>query len=213
MYTKVLFDLDGTLIDTAPGIKRSMCEMLRIMGLPPINDEQQMALIGPPLKLGFSRILGLSGDTLDEAIRIYREIMPDIARGIVKPFNGVPELLRALKNSGRFIGVITSKQQSTAREHLEDFALWTYIDYLSGALPDGSGEKTELLKAAATDIGFDASTVMIGDRFYDLDAAKAVGIASIGVKYGYAPEGEIDGCAPTYTVNTVEELTELLLYE
>lgn len=59
MYTKVLFDLDGTLIDTAPGIKRSMREMLRIMGLPPINDEQQMALIGPPLKLGFSRILGL----------------------------------------------------------------------------------------------------------------------------------------------------------
>lgn len=210
-YKRIFFDLDGTLIDTAPGIIASMNRMLEIRNLPPINMEQHMALIGPPLQLGFSEVLGLSGEELSEAIRVYREIMPDISRELIAPFGGVIELLDALKRHGAFIGVITSKQQSTAIEQLDHFGIWKYVDYIMGAEPNGEGEKTALMKKADSEIAFDDDCVMIGDRFYDLNGAKAVGIASIGVSYGYAPVGELEGCKPTFIANTVGELQGLLL--
>lgn len=213
-YTIIFFDLDGTLIESGPGIITATRAMMKDLGLQDKTDDEMKKFIGPTLVNSFSEYLGIRGEDVHRAIALYRQKYDEMGLAVTKPYPGVKELLQELKKRGKRLGVVTSKIHPTAELHLKKFGLWQYIDYLRGADPAGAGEKEELLKLAAYDnLTKDqyGCAVMIGDRLFDLDAAHVVGIDSIGVLYGYGTREEIEGCRPTHIVKSVEDLAGILL--
>lgn len=211
-YSKIMFDLDGTLIHSKPGIIKALRLAMADMGLPERDDEYMCNLIGPPFQLGFPRYLGLKGEEIDRMVGIYMRYAAEIfpQPGMLTPFPGAVSLLSALHSEGRCVGIVTSKGAKPANEQIDLFGFRPYLSFVMTADNNGNGEKTELLQKTCGSLGKDG-LVMVGDRFYDLDAAHACGVDSIGVLYGYASPGEIQKCDPTYIVSTMEELHALLL--
>lgn len=211
-YDTVFFDLDGTLIESGPAIFATARATLADMGLSCPPDEHLHKMVGPPLKAGFSEFLHIPENRLDEAANLYREKAKTMGMGSTLPYEGVIALLQALKAHKIRVGVVTSKVQSTALEQLAAFGIAPYVDYVRGAFPDGNGEKTELLRIAIKEFCTPENrAVMVGDRYFDLNAARNVGIFSIGVLYGYGEHAEIKACAPTHIARDVKELERLLL--
>lgn len=211
-YATVFFDLDGTLIESGPAIFATTRATLTEMGLPCPDDVFLRRLIGPPLKMGFSEFLGIPADRVDEAVNLYREKAKTMGVALAEPYEGVLEMLGALKAAGLRLGIVTSKVHATALEQLTAFGIAPYADYVRGAFKNGSGEKTELLRIAAAEFPSELErTAMVGDRYFDLDAARNVGLKSIGVLYGYGDRAEIEACKPTHIAQSVAELKELLL--
>ncbi len=205
--------MDGTLIESGPGIVFAIREMMKDLGLPDMQENELSKFVGPPLMTGFSELLGLSGSALNEAIALYRKKYDELGLNVTSAYKGIPELLCELKSRGKKLGVVTSKIQPTAEAHLKRFGLWQYIDYLRGGDPQGIGEKEYLLKLAVSDmLSKDREpAVMVGDRLFDLNAAHVAGMDCIGVLYGYGTSEEIEACKPTYVARSVEELAKLLL--
>ncbi len=210
-YTTVLFDLDGTLIMSGPAIFAAARLMMADMGIPDMPDEKMRSLVGPPLSVGFSEVLSIAEDKISGAIELYAQKARIVGLEPMKPYDGIKELLTELRQNGIRTGVVTSKMQSTAHEHIEHFGLLGGLDYICGALERGRGSKTELLRRAMRELEPLGRAVMVGDRLYDINAANDVGLESIGVLYGYGSRKELEACKPTHIVRSVEELKKLLL--
>lgn len=214
LYSIVLFDLDGTLIESGPGIFAAARAVLRDMDIPDRPDCDMVGMIGPPLADGFRDVLGVPEARIPEAVERYHEAAKTVGMDLIRPYPGVPELLESLDRAGALVGVVTSKITPTAKAHLERFGLAPRIRYVRGGFPGGSAEKSLLLREAIHDLRADkASIVMVGDRHFDLMAARDAGIASVGVTYGYGSESEIDFCNPTHKAASVAALRALLLRE
>ena len=211
-YDKIMFDLDGTLIHSMPGIVRSLRLAMADMGLPERDDTYMRNLIGPPFQLGFPKYLGLHGKDVERMISLYMRYASEVfpQEGMISPFPGTLDLLSALHSGGRCVGIVTSKGAKPANEQIDQIGFRPYLSFVMTADDRGNGEKTELLRRTCDALGRDGM-VMVGDRFYDLDAARACGVDSIGVLYGYASSEEIHNCDPTYIVSTMDELHALLL--
>lgn len=211
-YTTVLFDLDGTLLESGPGILAAARAVLRDMALPDLPDEEMVRMVGPPLADSFRSVLRVPQERVAEAVRRYHETARTVGLDLIFPYPGVRELLGQLKDAGLVLAVVTSKITPTANAHLARVDLARYFDYVGGGTPGGSAEKLPILLAALEALQADKErAVMVGDRHFDLDAARAAGIASIGVGYGYGSAAEIAACAPTHAAQSVAELRELLL--
>ena len=212
LYPTVLFDLDGTLIESAPGIFACARAVMQEMGLPPMTDAELRPMVGPPLAVCFSDVIGVPKDRVQEAVDRYHLLAKTVGLDAIHPYPGIPALLTQLKANGACVCVVTSKVTPTAQSHLERYGLAPFVDHLWGGIPGGSAEKTFLLQTAVDALKVErSSVVMVGDRHYDLRAAPEVGIPSIGVLYGYGSREEIAACAPTHIVETVEALGSLLL--
>ena len=211
-YKYVLFDFDGTLNETGPGIFAATRATMKEFNIPDIPDSEMKKIVGPPLMIGFPTILGMAEDIVPLAVARYRVIAQTVGVDLIKPYPGILDMLRALKEAGVFVGVVTSKVQETAEEQVEQFGFKPYLDYLHGAYSDGCGLKADLLREALAELDADmGSVVMVGDRFYDICGAVENGIDSIGVLYGYGSEPELREAGATYIARTVEELRDMLL--
>lgn len=212
-FQTVMFDLDGTLIESGPGIFGATRAMMRDMGIPDLPDKTMKLFIGPPLTEGFSKILGLDEEGVRKAIDLYHHHYRATYYKLIKPYAGTLELLDKLKRSGRRVCIITAKTETVAREHIKQMGFLDSVEYIRGASAADTGGKAELIRMAINDLGIQnelKSVIMIGDRYYDLDGAHANGIGCIAVSYGYGEPEELAGCKPEYTVATVSELGELL---
>ncbi len=213
-YTIALFDLDGTLVESGPGIFAAARAVLRELSLPDLPDCEMVKMVGPPLADSFQNILKVPSELIPEAVRLYHTISATVGMDLIKPYPGIESLLGELKTAGITLGVVTSKITPTAKAHLTRFGLAPYFDYIGGGTPGGSAEKLPILMAALEALGAEkARAVMVGDRHFDLLAAKKAGVASIGVTYGYGSAQEIASCQPTHTAADVEELRNLLIGE
>lgn len=210
-YTTVLFDLDGTLIRSGPAIFAAARLMMADMGIDDLPDEIMCRLVGPPLSVGFKEVLNMPEDKISGAIELYAQKARIVGLEPMKPYEGIKSLLSELRKAGIRTGVVTSKMQPTAREHIEHFGLLDGLDYICGALERGRGTKTDLLLRAMRELDPLGSAVMVGDRLYDINAANDVGLESIGVLYGYGSKEELEACYPTHIVKSVEELRSLIL--
>ena len=194
----VLFDLDGTLTDSAAGIQRSTREALRRLnaedgGNRPIPAESELGwIVGPPLRESFATLAG--EESVDRMLALYRERYDAIGMFENEVYDGVPAALDQLRARGDRLFVATSKREADAQRIVEHFGLDAYFDGVYGAQSDGRGaDKGEVIAAAIAGARLEAAPriVMIGDRRYDALGARAVGIPAIGALWGYGDRAEL----------------------
>ncbi len=214
MYKTVLFDLDGTLTDPGEGITNSVAFALQKWGIT-VNDKTELyPFIGPPLSESFQKYYGFSEEDSIKAVYCYREYFS--VKGLYenKVYDGVTEMLAALKELGIRIVLATSKPEPYAIEILKHFDLHRYFDCIAGATMDESrNKKDEVITYALDTFGITdkESTVMVGDRHHDILGAKKNGIDSIGVLYGYGDFEELTSAGACALVETVEALCKKIL--
>lgn len=217
-YSAILFDFDGTLIESGPCIIYTLRRTLREIGLNELaawSDTALRPMVGPPLREGFANYLQLPEKYVDKAISIYRSHANDpMALCLLHPYPGIPELLKRLREKGVKIGIATAKLDAISRLHLKTTGLTDLIDFVSASKSDQQCSKPQLILEAIEALGADKQhTVMVGDRLYDMDAARQTGIPGIGVLYGYGSRAELEAHGASYIVETVEQLESLLTEE
>ncbi|WP_230972687.1 HAD hydrolase-like protein [Gulosibacter hominis] len=212
-YTAVLWDLDGTISDSAAGIVDAMRKTFDTFRMPIPSDATLLSYVGPPIIDSFKR------EHLDDAIEVqhalqtYREIHDEIGLDGTPPFAGIPEIIRALHASGMPQSTATSKPESAARRVLHHYNLLNEFEAITGASEDESRSKKEDVVAEALRrldaLGVDLSNVlMIGDRYYDVQGSAQHGVPCVYVTWGYGRTGEDDGAVAV--VNTAAQLAEIL---
>ncbi|HOP30548.1 MAG TPA: HAD hydrolase-like protein [Spirochaetota bacterium] len=212
-FNHIIFDLDGTLTDPGVGITRSIQYALAKYG----KTEKTAALykcIGPPLRDSFCNYFGFTMEQAEEAVSYYREYFSEHGIFENEVYPGIPELLEELKADNRIIYLATTKPVIYAEKILRHFNLFDYFTAVSGSNLDGTnGAKSELIAGIIRNyrINQPVTAVMIGDRKYDIEGAKANGISSIGVGYGYGEPGELADAFPDYIAETVPALNKILL--
>ena len=192
----VLLDLDGTLVDSAPGILGSLGEAFEELGVPLPPGGLPRTLLGPPL---YTSLPGLVGDDVAPALlAAYRRIYGE--RGLLEctPFAGVDALLTALAGAGVRMAVATSKAQVYA-ERIVTHRGWTDLfatvcgDTLDGQRPTKADVVGEALhRLGDSNPGGSGSTVMVGDRLHDVVGARKHGLDCLGAGWGYAAPGELE---------------------
>ena len=212
--THVLFDLDGTLTDPGEGITNSVAHALAHFGISVADRAELYRFIGPPLVESFMEYYGFSEERAKEAVEIYREYFSAKGWAENTVYAGVEALLQALREEGKILLVATSKPQVFADRILSHFGLDKYFTAICGAplhAPRGYG-KADVIREALSAAGVTDLTraVMVGDRHHDIDGAKAVGVASVGVLYGYGDREEHERAGADAIVESVAELSELL---
>ncbi|WP_026523824.1 HAD-IA family hydrolase [Butyrivibrio sp. MB2005] len=212
-YSVLLFDLDGTLTDSGPGIINSFEYAIRKMGNDVPDKSQLRRFVGPPLEESFGKILGYSPEDTQKAIVYYREAYFEQG-GVLENevYPGIIELLDALKDHGKRLVIATSKSVKGTDIVLDHFDLRKYFEFV--ARPNGEDviTKTDVIDHALEQCGVTdkANALMIGDRHYDISAAKTVGIDSVGVLWGYGSREELETAGATYIVEKAEEVLSIV---
>ncbi len=166
--------------------------------------------MGPPLRQSFARF-GVPAEDIDEAIRVFRSRYVPIGKFENAPYPGIEDLLRTLQAEGYPLFVATLKPEVTAVEVLEHFHLDQYFDRICGAsLDEGRETKEDVITYLLDQIGDPGQTVMVGDTDYDVLGAKAHGIPTIGVTWGYGDAASMAAAGAIALADTPEELHRLL---
>ncbi|HEY5223356.1 MAG TPA: HAD hydrolase-like protein [Microbacteriaceae bacterium] len=213
-WTCVLFDLDGTLTDSAPGITSSLAETFTTLGRPVPDEAGLLAYVGPPLRESFRTFAGMSELEALNALTVYRDAAVDRDLHDNAVFPGVVGLLRSLRDAGIPIAVATSKPESRATRILEHFGIADCFEVIAGASEDESrSSKTDVVAYAlerlrALDVDL-SQTVLVGDRSHDVEGAAANGIPTILVEWGYGSPAEAGGAMAI--VHSADQLRKLLL--
>ena len=204
----ILFDLDGTLTESGPGIISSVRYALAKMGEPALDDEQLRRFIGPPLLDSFRDFCGFDPAEVTVAIAAYREYYATDGQYENSVYDGIPELLTSLREAGRTLAVATSKAEVFAASILDHFALTEYFTTVVGSELDGRRTaKADIITEALARLDRPTTgTVMIGDRSHDVRGAVAVGVGSIGVLWGYGDDEELTAAGADALAATPAEL-------
>jgi phosphoglycolate phosphatase len=209
----ILFDFDGTLMDTWPGIERTILETLESLELEPAGHVVDRSLVGIPLVRVFEKLLGDNGPVAWEATLRYRELFPGVGLPAAGPFEGASEMLERLKKRGRSLYVVTARNEMITRRMIMEHGLADFITAVrgekEGEVPDGKGHMVaEVLDRFSLDPG---RTVMVGDRRYDMEAATANGVAALGVTYGYGSAEELVASGADRIAESISEVAAILL--
>lgn len=196
----ILFDLDGTLTDAKPGILASYDYALARLGRQmPAGDLSW--LIGPPIRECFARLLETEDAALiEEAYALYRERYDRVGKYENRVYEGIPAMLAGLLERGYTLYVATAKAGPLAASILEHFTLDRYFAGIYGAGPDGThADKADLVRHILQVEGYAGSeTILIGDRRYDIAAARANGAQAGAVTYGYGSHAELTEARPDH---------------
>lgn len=217
MYQNLLFDLDGTLTDSKPGIINCIIYALEYYGIENRDPAFLNQFVGPPLTVSFHDFCGFDEAKAIEAAAKYRERFSTIGLFENSAYEGAVEMLKTLKAAGKKIALATSKPEIYTLQIIEKYDLAPYIDYPVGAtLDDSRAKKVDVIKEALRQMNITSEedmkrTIMIGDRNHDINGANAFGLDSIGCGWGYAEPGELEEAGATYVFSTIEETTKFLL--
>ena len=213
-YELILFDLDGTLTDPALGITGGVAHALDYFGDKYESRKQLEEFIGPPLREHFMEFCGVDREKGEEYVAKYREYYAVTGIYENKVYDGIEDLLIALKQAGKKIVLATSKPEKFALIILEHFGLKKYFDFIAGALMSNTRtKKDEVIAYALENSGnYDlAKTIMVGDRMHDVIGARQFDIDTVGVTFGYGSRQELEEAGAKIIVDTVEELKNELI--
>lgn len=215
MKKYIFFDLDGTLTDSKPGIVNSFNYCLSKFGISKSESEIEQ-FIGPPLTQTFLDGFGFDDEKCDIAVSYFREYCD--TKGFLENsvYEGIVPLLEKLKENGAILIVATSKPEGLALKVLEHFDLKKYFAVICGGCNDERfNSKSSIISTAIRKAGLEnvskSQMIMVGDRKHDIIGAFDNGIESCGVLYGYGTESELLKYGATYIVNTVKDLSSLLM--
>lgn len=236
----ILFDLDGTLTDSSEGITKSVQYALDKLGITENDEAVLKRYIGPPLDESFAKFHGLSREDALKAVNYYRERYKDTGIYENRLFDGIKELLSGLKKEGYITALATCKPEIYVPTILKYFDIEQYFDIAVGSELEGGARRhkddvinevfnqiIKLNKADNVDItnasdttnvsdtadilnDIKADSIMIGDRKDDILGAKNCGIESIGVRYGFAEENELENAGADYIVENVQDIITTL---
>jgi phosphoglycolate phosphatase len=207
----VLFDLDGTLVDSTPGIRSSVRAAAATLGLPEPTPEQLRGMVGPPLQDGFALVLGVPPDDVPRAVAAYRAHYSAGALLDATVYPGVPELVAALVGAGATLAVATSKPEPFAVRLLAHVGLLPSFASVHGATLDGAVRHKDQVVAAALAAHPDGvRPVLVGDRAHDVLGAAAHGLPCIGAGWGPAPPGELADAGAALVAATPREVLAAL---
>lgn len=213
-YKNVLFDLDGTITDPYMGITNSIFHSLTYYkDIPTPEREALKPFIGPPLYASYMKYFGMDIQTAHEAVEHYREYyrVKGMLENLLYP--GIAELLAQLKKAGARVIMATSKPQVFAEKIAKHFGISDQLDMICGSTLDGSLiEKSDIIAKVLNELGIDPKEcVMVGDTVFDIEGAKANGVFSVAVTYGYGERSALESSNATAIVDSVDQLSEFLL--
>ena len=213
MPLHLLFDLDGTLTDSFPGISRSINRTLATLGREPVADERLRRYVGAPLATIFEALLDSDDPALvDRAVALYRPQFDEIGILESRLFPGIPEALTELRAVGHTLQVVTARSFSSATLVVRHFALERHFVAVHG--PDATErayDKAHLVRAALQTTGAQATdAVMVGDRAEDIRAARAHGVRAVAAAWGYGSSAELAAAHPDYVAATITDLVSWL---
>lgn len=188
MRSVILFDLDGTLLDTSPGIFETANHTMEQLGFNRLPDAQLRKFVGPPLPACFRVACGLEESLIDKACAIYRaKYAADGGMYKARFYPGMEELLVNLRQRGILLGVATLKLESLAKQVLEHFELAHHFSTIAGADAKGTLDKAGIIQLALRrlDIDVSESALMVGDTPHDLEGARLTGVPFVGVFWGF----------------------------
>ena len=210
----ILFDLDGTLTDAAPGIINCITYALDEFRIDHPDPTTMRTFLGPPLAVTFGEHFGMNDEQIRAAIDKYRERYHDVGLFENEVYSGIPELLAGLTEQGSTLAVATSKPTYSATRILEHYELASYFTFIGGAELDGSRDsKSLVIEHALAMTNSDPSTQsmrMVGDRRHDVAGAREHGIDTIGVLWGYGDEAELTTAGAIALARNPAELADLL---
>ncbi len=213
-YSTILFDLDGTLTDSGLGITNCVKYALNEMGRAIPSDDELKRFIGPPLVVSFRDYCDMSEEQAREAVRLYRVRYSDVGLFENTVYDGIEQMLKSLSDAGFALAVATSKPEVFARRILEKFELAGFFSFIGGSGLDGTLDtKLEVIEYVLEKLKINdrSKAIMVGDRHYDIDGARAAGISSMGVLFGYGTRDELEEAGADLIAASPHDIADLLI--
>ena len=208
----VLFDLDGTIIDSMDGIINAVRYCFEKTGRQPVEPDEFLPYIGPPIIGTFQSVYKMTLEEAEKTMEYYHEYYNEKGWKECRLYNSIEELLAGLKAKGKITGLATNKPKYYAERILKDKGIDIYFDYIGGAdLKKGITNKALVIEDCLKELKVNNKdkAVLIGDRRFDTEGAAAAGIESIGVTYGYGSRKELEDFGAVVVVDTAYEAGEL----
>lgn len=211
-YDYYLFDFDGTVADTGEGIRNSVAYSLEKLGRPALDRATLDRFVGPPLMDSYEEYCGMNDAEAEEAVRVYRERYVDTGLYESHLYPGFAMLLRALHRAGAWVAIASAKPQFMLERLAEHYGIAPWLDRIAGiGLERHDADKREQILRALPE-GADLSRAcMVGDRRFDIEAARALGLDAVGADYGYSLPGELRAAGATAVFDDVAGLSAHLL--
>lgn len=215
MFDYILFDLDGTLTDPFDGISKCIIYALEDFGISVPDPKALESFIGPPLFEQFKAQYGFTDSQAEQAVKKYRERYSTVGWKECNLINGTREVLKKLKENGLKVALATSKPEKFAKNILEHFGIIEYFDFIGGAEMEHSGrnKKVDIISYVLQKLKVNdkRTVVMVGDRFYDIEGARANGIKTIAFLGGYGSREEFEQHGADYIAANMEEVGKIAL--
>lgn len=206
-YQAILFDLDGTLLDTSEGILSSVKYTIDVMGFEPIEEDYFETFIGPPIQHTLQKIYHLDDKTRDKAAAVFREHYSTVDLCKAKLYEGVLETLSELKKYGVKIAVATYKREDYTIKLLDEFEISQYCDWIQGSDFAGKLSKADIIELCIQKLAVDKSKVlMVGDTEHDLIGAKHAGVDFLAVTFGFGFHNSL------LLADSISTFSEILTY-
>jgi phosphoglycolate phosphatase len=211
-YKYILFDLDGTISQSAEGIRWSLEKTLEKFGVEGVDLSDYTKYIGPPLKDTLLNLCGFREEDCDEGYEVYKNNYAEKGKLMNKVYDGIPEVLKKLRQRGYKLAVCTSKLEQTAEIVISELGLDGYFDAICGSNRDSTRkDKKDIIPYAVHTLdGNPDEAVMLGDTWYDAKGAFECGVDFIACSYGYGDDRLMKKYKPVSWANSPEEILDLL---
>lgn len=213
-YKYIIFDLDGTLSNPSKGIFNGFRHALDKMGVQNVDESVFTLMIGPPLQASLKKHFFNNDSKVEQAVKYFREYYSVTGLFENTVYDGIPDLLKSLKENGRKLFVATNKPQPFAISILEHFKLDVYFESIHGVDPSKSNSCKEdmveliLEKISSSEL---SNTVIVGDTHYDVQAGKQFGFDTIALTYGFGSRESLVNANPTIIIDSIPELKKTFI--
>ena len=210
-YTAIIFDLDGTLLDTSEGIYNAVRSTEKIMHFTPVDDTTLPEYVGPPSLFSYKKHYDIDDDTAQKAVVHHRKYQSEQGVKEARPYDGMPDLLAMLRESGHKLGVATLKRQDITEATLAAAGMLDCFDSIRGIDMAESLTKSDIINLVLEDLSVEPeNAVLIGDSAYDAIGARQSGVDFIGVEYGFGFKNlqEIEAYHPVFIAYFVDDLIQ-----
>lgn len=212
-YDYILFDLDGTLIESAESVRVSLAHAMEALSLPCPDLSDYTKYVGPPLEDTMRGMCAVPEELIPEAMAQYRSYYDEVGQTTIKLFDGVIGMLTALRERGIKTAVCTSKNEPVAEMVCDKLGLTAHLDAICGSTLDGKRRaKANIIPYAVKTLGCDnkANALMVGDTHFDARGAQIAGVDYLGVTYGYGTVESMKKCGAIGFADSPNDVLRLL---